>query len=859
MLVVLLALVLVGTVAQARHPAPEARSGATLAPAKAPPARSLASATGDDRRYALANGCYALRHPSTGFVAKAPGGYRASAGSVGEGEAFRMQATALGSYLLYGRDRDFMAKGGPGLPLPGAAQPVAPASGASPDADWRVDANPDGTFTLTLPSAGKALAVLADRLVLAEPANAGAFAFEPAQGCAVYPEVETGASGRPFTSATPWGEIRGTIDLHLHMTAFRFLGGKAHCGRPWHPYGAPHALVDCQDHQVGNGCGAALENALYGNPARCHDPVGWPTFKDWPHHDSLTHEQTYYKWVERAYMGGLRLFVNLYVENRVLCELYPLKQNNCDEMASVRLQNQDLDAIEDYIDAQNGGPGRGWFRIVKNPFEARRVIADGKLAVVKGIEVSEPFGCRVYNDQPQCTREQIDAQLAEVYGWGVRQMELINKFDNALAGVAGDNGSTGLVVNAGNRLATGKFWQMQACNGPPDEQDKQQPGVYDHDENDIQSKLIEQFLPLGVAPVYPSDSNCNARGLTDLGEHAVRRLMERNMMIDPDHLSVRARKNVMSLIEAEDYSGGVSSHSWSTADVIPRIYGKGGVVTPMKETAPEWIKIWRETKSERDKRFYFGIGYGSDQNGLSSQPHPRESSNPVKYPFKSFDGGVTFTRQRSGQREFDFNADGVAHYGLFADWFEDIRLAGGKGAIRDMARGAEAYLQAWERANGIPFGCKDPRPRLTRRGLGRLHLRASTAALLRRAGQPRVRGNRAWTWCVRAKVPKGKRIVAALTPGGKVALVGTDAKDSFAARIRVGDARRLRVGDPAAPLRGNARRIASGLYVRGAGRRARFVYGVRGGRVKFVAVATRAASKNRAALRRNLRLAKLAR
>ncbi len=73
--------------------------------------------------------------------------------------------------------------------------------------------------------------------------------------------------------------------------------------------------------------------------------MGWPTFKDWPHHDSLTHEQTYYKWIERAYMGGLRVFVNLFVENRVLCELYPLKQNDCDEMTSVRLQNRDLDAL----------------------------------------------------------------------------------------------------------------------------------------------------------------------------------------------------------------------------------------------------------------------------------------------------------------------------------------------------------------------------------------------------------------------------------------------------------------------------------------------------------------------------------
>src|ERR671917_595951 len=160
-------------------------------------------------------------------------------------------------------------------------------------------------------------------------------------------------------------------------------------------------------------------------------------------------------------MGGLRLFVNLYVENRVLCELYPLKQNSCDEMTSVRLQDQNLNAIQDYVDAQNGGPGGGWFRIVHNPFEARRVIAQGKLAVVKGIEVSEPFGCRVYNDVPQCDRAQIDREIDAVHAMGVRQMELVNKFDNALAGVAGDSGETGLIVNAGNRLSTGKFWQMQ--------------------------------------------------------------------------------------------------------------------------------------------------------------------------------------------------------------------------------------------------------------------------------------------------------------------------------------------------------------------------------------------------------------
>ncbi len=118
----------------------------------------------------------------------------------------------------------------------------------------------------------------------------------------------------------------------------------------------------------------------------------------------------------------------------------------------------------------------------------------------------------------------------------------------------------------------------------------------------------------------------------------------------------------------------------------------------------------------RSQRSTSGSAYGSDQNGLSSQPHPREGPNPVQYPFKSFDGRVTFQRQRSGEREFDITKDGVAHYGLFPDWWEDIRRVGGAAAVKDMARGAEAYLQSWERVNGIRFGCKSPRQRFASRG-----------------------------------------------------------------------------------------------------------------------------------------------
>ena len=68
------------------------------------------------------------------------------------------------------------------------------------------------------------------------------------------------------------------------------------------------------------------------------------------------------------------MFTNLLVDNNQLCKIYPFKRNSCNEMDGVRLQAQRIRELERYIDAQNGGPGEGWFRIVTDPFEARRVI-----------------------------------------------------------------------------------------------------------------------------------------------------------------------------------------------------------------------------------------------------------------------------------------------------------------------------------------------------------------------------------------------------------------------------------------------------------------------------------------------------
>jgi hypothetical protein len=144
----------------------------------------------------------------------------------------------------------------------------------------------------------------------------------------------------------------------------------------------------------------------------------------------------------------------------------------------------------------------------------------------------------------------------------------------------------------------------------------------------------------------------------------------------------------------------ISSHSWGDPGSQRRLQRLGGLVGPISSVSTQFVPEWQAARAGRDPRFQFGTPFGSDINGLHSQPVPRAgaSSNPVRYPFRSFDGGSVIDRQHSGTRVYDVNTDGVDHYGLYPDWIEDLRLVGGRQIVDDMANGAEAYLQLWARA-----------------------------------------------------------------------------------------------------------------------------------------------------------------
>ncbi|MFZ3468250.1 hypothetical protein ACODT3_36025 [Streptomyces sp. 4.24] len=554
--------------------------------------------------------------------------------------------------------------------------------------------------------------VLALATLLLGPAAAGASAgprwWEPVARPA--PDSQVNVTGEPFTGTDAQGRVRGYVDGHVHLMSNEGFGGRLVCGKVFSTAGVADALKDCPEHYP-NGVLALFDMITKGGDGR-HDPNGWPTFADWPAHDSATHQQTYYAWVERAWRGGQRILVNDMVTNGVICSLYFFKDRGCDEMTAIRLQIQKTYELQDHVDAMYGGAGKGWFRVVTEPDQAREVIQEGKLAVVLGVETSEPFGCKQVLDGARCTMADIDRGLDELHRLGVRSMFLCHKFDNALCGVRFDSGTQGMAINVGQFLSTGTFWSTEPCPGPEHDNPigfglaaegqglKEAPAAQAQAESRIRGALPEGVeLPSYGASLQAAQ--CNRRGLTALGEYAVLGMTKRNMMLEIDHMSVKAAGQALRMLESERYSGVLSTHGWMDDNWTERVYRLGGFVTGHMYEAPAFTAEARRHAALRAK-YGAGYGIGTDMNGFAWLPGPRAAgADPVRYPFRSPDGGSVLDRQVTGSRVWDVNTDGGGtHYGLVPDWIEDIRVTGGQDVVDELMRGAEGYLRTWAGARG---------------------------------------------------------------------------------------------------------------------------------------------------------------
>ena len=560
-------------------------------------------------------------------------------------------------------------------------------------------------------------------------------------------EPGTDVSGTPLLqqAGSDRDPVRGVADLHGHQFSNLGFGGATFWGKPFDSRGINAALAWCD---YTNDFGTT--NVLLGTTPRVpflgsevhgprvtqlltspssvftgeglHEVGGTGPLDGWPKWSTTTHQQMYYKWLERAYLGGLRLQVMLAVSNEVLCRGGKVRNGfTCDDMSAIDRQLAAARQLEQYVDGLHGGPGRGWYRIAYSPGQARQIIRDGKLAIVLGIEVDSLFGCTL--GQAPCTEAYVRGRLQHYYALGVRHVFPMHVFNNQFGGTAFYND----MFDAGNQIVTGQFFDARDCSSDG------------YSFRLAATVALDFFRALlgGASPAHAlTGAHCNQRTLTNLGATLVTAMMDRKMIIDTDHMSRLMRDTVVSMAIARNYPL-VAGHPAlfdleSTKDegqykaedlvtyrdlggvvAVPVARGRCGTTADFRDKYRYVVGRMRGGQYDLDDD-HPGVAFSTDFNGFVQQTGPRFGSDGcdgsegpvVLYPFSGPLGG-SFARQATGGRQFDFNTQGLAHVGLVPDFFRDLLNVGMTTAELDpLFNSAETYVRMWERIEGVA----DPAP-----------------------------------------------------------------------------------------------------------------------------------------------------
>ena len=705
--------------------------------------------------------CVSLRDGDDWLAASADGAaFGFTAADAAGAARFFLQPADLATYLLYDQDRGYLAaEDGPltrELALESDVTRVfdmvvddAYISGA----EWSLEPSERGGARYQLRSRRHDQLLAPDGLV-DDASAAAALTLEPAEGCAEHPELSLDAAfleGAPTQTTWEDGDLYGFVDTHSHILSnFAFGGGLFH-GGPFHRLGVEHALGDCDLYHGemgrrdffgyafdagGNDAGdlmSVLADVLAGELSEDnHATDGYPTFSEWPDaRNRATHQMQYHRWLERAWMAGLRLVVQHATSNSVICNVtvgegYQASRYDCEDMTAVDRIIDETYAMERYIDARAGGAGQGWFRVVRTPAEARSVIEAGAMAVVLGIETSDLFDCHLTPrpGAPDCDPAFIEAQLDAYYERGVRALFPVHKYDNRFA--PGDG--SGDFIELGNFLNSGHWTNMtEDCptDGMPSgfdgggitfgglQQPRDEylsPAPNDHsgfpdDPIGLAASYLAEFLEPSISGTW-----CQNGTLTSEGEALFEGMMRRGMIIEVDHLPMWSYRRAYEILEENDYpAAGTHGRHWDG-----RIYALGGTskigfgrCRDSKRPGATLDELLGEVAVIEAAGGYPAVGFGFDLNGFAGAHGPRftegacgdEQTDPVTYPFTSYAGDVEFTAPYVGERAIDFGQEGCVHIGMVPELIDDARRdAASEADLEPLFRSAEAWIRMWEKA-----------------------------------------------------------------------------------------------------------------------------------------------------------------
>lgn len=488
---------------------------------------------------------------------------------------------------------------------------------------------------------------------------------------------------RPGVQGQPWqprreappGPVPGFADVHVHQTSDLAFAGGWYWGS--HREGPLHERLPA--------C-TGYNHATLNLPFKTHelaDPhpdktSGAPDYHDWPRWNDIKHQQVSAKWLKDAHDGGFSLMVASLVNDQwlALANILGGTQNHdlaYSDTESVKHQLRSLQQMADQVP---------WYTIVRDPWEARRAIHRGELAVFLAVEVNEVLPS---SDGPW------RQQLYDFYDMGVRTIQLAHETNTRFSGAAY------------HREVFKNFTQLKALFSSEIDYVSEGDGIY------------------------------NPLGLSDMGRELIQEMMRLNMLIDITHLPLKAQREIYALAAENNYYPLYNSHTHIKALMLPRDLEKykehltpdevmeylretGGVVglrtgdeamldyTPQKGKKVEnncdgsirsFIQAYQYLDDHR-----VNVAFASDFNGFITQTTPRFgpeacalAADDVRSAQAAQQGTLPADADKARK---DFAHKGLAHVGLLPEMLKEMKRLGAD--TDNLANSSEAFLKMWERA-----------------------------------------------------------------------------------------------------------------------------------------------------------------
>jgi microsomal dipeptidase-like Zn-dependent dipeptidase len=354
--------------------------------------------------------------------------------------------------------------------------------------------------------------------------------------------------------------VWGIADTHAHPAHNNGFGNRLVVGKADDPLSVAYSHALCHAHHSNLGTGAFNTMFIGGG-----DPhpimLGWPDFIGFPRFNSKTHQQQHVDFLKRAWQGGMRLISALAVNNMYLPSLALGPGHDgapYDDDSVVLRQLQDL---------KNMAAGQSsWLEIAYTPKDARRIVLQGKCAMVLGIEVDNfgnfkvpsynwndavnPANSRLVALTPSNAEQLLTDKVNQYYNLGIRQFTPMHYLSGTFGGAAIFRGQIALIQFAFNNTVSVKR------------------GV----DRRIPFTLADDYsVSMAAAGVPPSDylmriqgngipGTINALGMTDFGRKLATKLMDKGVMLDSEHMGYEMKEELFALAAQRNYPV-MSSHT----------------------------------------------------------------------------------------------------------------------------------------------------------------------------------------------------------------------------------------------------------------------------------------------------------